>query len=275
MELQLPHGLSWKEQGRLAWCTCCRAAVPCSNEKLLKQHLKSRTHKKAYTASSTDTQNEQQPSSASIYRCTLAPEDYQQYHLEALQIAGSYPEDSPYAGFYYTHSSCLQADSSELHSSRSKGSSQLHNPHQQVTQHAHGGDHQPQLLLEQGNSATVDSPNSALQAVQQLQRCHLIPMDDSNTTAIPGSATLPHNANAVDKVHQQQTHGQQQSGDLVDKRHQCCSRRPCWPLPYALKPKAALVAGVPFLTLSSGSIPWVSYMCHSSSRQCNLVKLIC
>jgi hypothetical protein len=205
--LVLPDMLVWREEGRLAYCTCCNIAVPASNEKLIKQNCKSRTHKQAsqfrasakeQTAgeapqSSTDQQHEQHSSAVSSpANCLVAPNDYQQQHFEALHIAGQYSADSSYAGLFYYTTEQPAAQLTDLQDAGADGSQML------------AGD-----SLESKASSSSNSAESGLATSTQQQQ-------------------------------------QQQQ------------MRPCWPPAFAMRPKAALAAGKPFLTLACGSIPCVS-----------------
>jgi hypothetical protein len=202
--LLLPAVLVWREEGRLAYCTCCNTAVPASNEKLIKQHCKSRTHKLALSTNatsgeqtatkaasgSTDQQQEDHYTGASsLASCIVAPDDYQQQQLEALHIAGRYPPESPYAGLFYC---ATQQPTAQL----------------AVLQDVNIGEDGPQQLA--GSRSCSSSSSSNIEATSVI-------------------------------LSQQQ---QQQ--------------RPCWPPAFATRPKAALAAGQPFLTLACGSIHCVS-----------------
>lgn len=261
MVLELPAGFVWRDQGRLAWCNCCSLVVPCSSEKLLKQHLKGKTHKQS--SSSLNTSNllsSEQPAEATAQQalcsCIVAPEDYRAYHLEALHVAGSYPQGHPYAGLHHTLSTSWgdsskaagHVNSNQLEATEPAAPDAGHTSSQlEADQEAPKPCGSP---LCQQPSSDKCSPGLQVDDVQVLQQLH--------GWHLNGKAT---SCTCNPEISQLQQPGQHECAGSYNKelpKQQNCGSRPCWPPPFALKPKAALAAGLPFLTLVCGSIPWVS-----------------
>lgn len=232
MNTPLPAGLVWRERGRLAWCAYCTAVVPCSNDKLLKQHLRSKTHRKRVGNTPLILRQSEQPVNSAakqqINSCKVAPQDYQQNHLEALHLAGTYPEDDPSSFLYYTVTSCTCAVPSDAPSAANNTA----------------------RVLQPGFKAMYAVADDEERICQQLRGCDL-------------AAATNHSICLATSMSDTEQHQQHPALEIKHQHHlqETCfqqHRRLCWPLPFAMRPKAALAAGAPFITLQSGSIPWVS-----------------